>query len=72
MPEQQDTLIFASLCDAFKFLILGDIEIEQTEILEISRKIQNALKTADNAHEAEAWANALKSFMIAIGIQKNI
>jgi hypothetical protein len=53
-------------------MILGGMQMEQTEVIEISRKIQNALKTANNAHEAEAWANALKSFMIAVGIQKDL
>jgi len=46
--------------------------MEQTNVTEIRLKIQDALKASKNAYEAEAWANALKSFMIALGIQKDL
>lgn len=39
---------------------------------EISSKLQTEIKNSQTAHEAEAWANALKSFMIALGIQKDL
>ena len=46
--------------------------MEHSEVTEISNKLHNGLKRAINAHEAEAWANAFKSFMIAVSIQKDL
>jgi len=38
----------------------------------IRDKLQDELLQCNNPHEAEAWANTLKSFFIAIGIQSNL
>lgn len=38
----------------------------------IRDNLMNALMQSNNAHEAEAWANALRSFMIAVGISNNL
>lgn len=46
--------------------------MELSKVNDISDKLQNELKGTTNAHEAEAWANAFKSFMIAVGIQKDL
>jgi len=40
--------------------------------VKITDKLKGELLNSTNAHEAEAWANALKSFMVAVGIQKDI
>jgi hypothetical protein len=45
--------------------------MEFSKINDISYKLQDELKKSTNAHEAEAWP-AFKSFMIAIGIQKDL
>ncbi len=46
--------------------------MELSKVTEICNKLRNELGKASNAHEAEAWANALKSFMIAVGISNNL
>ncbi len=38
----------------------------------IREKLQDELLQSKKPHDAEAWANALKSFMIAVGIQNNL
>ena len=53
-------------------LMFGGSTMELRKVNDISDKLQNELKGATNAHEAEAWANALKSFMIAVSIQKDL
>jgi len=39
---------------------------------EIINKLKYKLKSATTTYENEAWANALKSFMIALSIQKDL
>ena len=46
--------------------------MDKKKVTGISNKLQDELSRATNSHEAEAWANALKSFMIAVGIQKDL
>ena len=38
----------------------------------IKVKLMDALMKSTEAHEAEAWANALRSFMVAVGIANNL
>jgi len=40
--------------------------------VEIINKLKYKLKSATTTYENEAWANALKSFMIALSIQKDL
>ena len=46
--------------------------MEQITTTEIRDKLQKELFNCTNAHEASAWAKALKDLIIAVGIQKNI
>lgn len=43
-----------------------------SEVSAIKDKLQKELLKSKKPYEAEAWANALKSFMIAVGIQNNL
>jgi len=46
--------------------------MERSAVDLIRDKLQNELLQCNNPHEAEAWANTLKSFFIAVGIQCNL
>ncbi|MFA4829510.1 MAG: hypothetical protein WC855_11725 [Thermodesulfovibrionales bacterium] len=46
--------------------------MEETTVEAIRDKLQGELLRSEKSHEAEGWANALKSFMIAVGIQDNL